>query len=127
MDSVAAVVSPLTTGDLANPDVIILSLEPGATYHLLAGYEEGEFTELNFKFRGEASCIESWNYTYATGKPGLNRGNRNHGALASNEIRLTLTVKDLVRALDGVERLAKNGIIYPYGVTHKFPECEPKK
>lgn len=127
-DTIALAVSPLSTGDMTNPDVIILSLEPGAAYHLLAGYEENHFDELNFTFRGEATCVESWNRTYVTGKPGLtlgDRGNRNVGALAANEIRLTLTVSDFARALDGVERLAANGVIYPYGVTHTFPECEP--
>lgn len=127
-DSIAIAVAPLDSGDIAEPDVVILSLEPGAAYHLLAGFVEKDFQEIEFKFRGEATCIESWNHTYVTGKPGFtfgDRGNRNAGALPANEIRLTLTLSDLDRALSGIERLARDNIFYPYGTTHNFPECEP--
>lgn len=126
---IAAAVSPLESGDIAVPDVIILNLEPGAAFHLLAGYQHNKFDEINFTFRGESSCIESWCRTYVTGKPGITlgcRGDRSYGGLASNELRITMTCKDFERAVQGMEDLKRRGILYPYypGLTLSFPLCE---
>lgn len=127
----ALAVSPLGSGDIAEPDVILLNLEPGAAFHLLAGYQHNDFDEISFNFRGESSCAECWCHTFVTGKPGISlgcRGDRSYGALASNEIRLSMTAEDLDRALKGVEDLETHGIFYPYypGLTLDLPKCESK-
>lgn len=126
---IALAVSPLGSGDIADPDVILLNIEPGAAYHLLAGYQHNKFDELTFNFRGESTCVECWCHTFVTGKPGMTvgcRGDRSYGGLAANEIRVSMTAADFARAIQGMEDMASKGILYPYypGLTLDFPECE---
>jgi len=116
-DHIAVVTSPLAKGDIPAPDVVSLQLLPGAAFHLLSGLIEKDYRKLEFPFIGESSCADTWGYTYNTGKPGLSlgcRGDRSAGALASHEVRLTLVPADLVKALDGIDRLAQDSITYPY-------------
>ena len=52
-----------------------------------------------------------------TGKPGVPlgcRGDRATGALQFGEVRVTMTIDALLKALDGMETVEKNGIGYPY-------------
>lgn len=116
-DHVAVVTSPIGKGDIAEPDVVCLQLLPGAAFHLLSGLIEKDYRKIDFPFIGESSCADTWGYTYNTGKPGLSlgcRGDRSAGALASHELRISLVPDDLVKALDGIDRLTSDSITYPY-------------
>jgi len=116
-DHIAVVASPIFSGDILDPDAIIISADPGAAFHLLAALVEKDFQELNFTFRGESSCAETWCRTYTSGKPGLSlgcRGDRCNGALGGHEVRFSISTQDLLKALDGVDRLKSDGIEYPY-------------
>jgi uncharacterized protein (DUF169 family) len=119
------VISPIETGNIADPDVIILSLQPGAAFILLAGLLNQDFQEISFPFVGESNCTDTWGYTYNTGKPGLTlgcKGDRLAGELKDDEIRISLTPDDLIKALDGFDVLQNNGINYP---TYTFPGYVP--
>lgn len=116
-DHIAVVTSPIGKADIVEPDVVCLQLIPGAAFHLLSGLIEKDYRKIEFPFIGESSCADTWGYTYNTGKPGISlgcRGDRSAGALASNEVRLSLIPADFATALDGVDRLAKDDITYPY-------------
>ncbi len=107
----------LKGGYIKDPDVVSLALLPAAAFHLLAGLVEKDYEMIHFPFRGESTCADTWNYTYRTGKPGLSlgcRGDRSAGGLHANEVRITLTIEDLVKALEGVEAIEEGGIHYPY-------------
>ena len=115
-DKYAFVTSSLAKCDI-EPDVISITLLPGAAYHLLSGLIETDYQKLNFPWTGENSCADTWGYTYMTGKPGLSlgcRGDRGAGAMASDEVRITLKPGDFIKALNGVDRLKKDTITYPY-------------
>ena len=116
-DHIALVAAPLALGAVEDPDCIIISCDPGAAFHVLAALVEKDWREITFTFRGESSCAETWDHTYVTGEPGLSlgcRGDRCQGGLSGHEVRFTLSAKDLLKALDGMDRLASDGIVYPY-------------
>lgn len=109
--------SSLSACDIEEPDVISLQLPTQAAFHLLASYVESDFEKLYFPFSGESNCIDTWMYTLKTGKIGVSlgcRGDRATGALQFGEVRVTMTAEQLVKALDGIDTVTKNGIGYPY-------------
>lgn len=109
--------STLLCNDIEEPDVLALQLPTQAAFHLLAGFVESDYQQLQFNFSGESNCADTWMYTLKTGKPGLSlgcRGDRATGGLQNGEVRITMTAEGLVKALDGVDRLLKNGIDFPY-------------
>ncbi len=110
------VFAPMETGNIPNPDVLIISLQPGAAFILFAGLQNQDYREISFPFVGESNCTDTWGYTYNTGKPGLSigcKGDRVGGALADDEVRISLTPEDLIKALDGFDVLQNNGLNYP--------------
>ena len=116
-DHIAVVTSPIASGTIADPDAIILSTDPGAAFHLFAALVEKDHQTINFPFRGESTCADTWNHTCVTGKPGMSlgcRGDRCVGALGTSEVRYSISTEDLLKALDGVDRLKSDGIEYPY-------------
>lgn len=117
-DHIAIVTSPMYSGDIAEPDVIILSTDPGSAFYLFSGLIQRDFRELTFKFRGESSCVETWCHTYVTGEPGITlgcRGDRGGGALSAKDIRYTMTPEDLIKALDGCdEMIERDSLIFPF-------------
>lgn len=116
----AIVCSNLSECGIEEADVISLQLPSQAAFHLMACYVESDYEMLNFTFRGESNCIDTWMYTRLTGKPGLSigcRGDRATGALADGEVRATMTTEGLLKALDSLDRVTENGILYPYNPT----------
>lgn len=116
-DYYAVVCSPIASGDIVDPDAVIISAEPGAAFYLFAGFVESDWKELNFTFRGESTCVETWIRTKNKGIPGVSlgcRGDRCNGALGNHEVRLSISVQDLLKALEGCERLDKDGVQYPF-------------
>ncbi len=116
-DHIAIVASPIFSSDIPDPDAIVISADPGAAFHIFAAFVERDHQALNFIYRGESTCADTWNRTYTSGKPGLSlgcRGDRCQGALGSSEVRFSMTTQDLLKALDGVDRLRSDGIEYPY-------------
>lgn len=111
------VVSSLSKCDIEEPDVIALQLPTQAAFHLMAGYVNKDYEKLYFPFSGESNCADTWMYTLKTGKPGMSlgcRGDRATGGLEFGEVRITMTPEQLVKALDGVDTVAEDGIDFPY-------------
>ena len=114
------VVSSLCNCDIEEPDVIALQLPTQAAFHLLAGYVETDWQKLEFPFSGESNCSDTWMRTIKENKIGLSlgcRGDRETGALAFGEVRVTMTTEQLLKALKGVDTVTENGILYPYNPT----------
>lgn len=123
---VAIVCSNLANCDLEEADVISIQLPSQAAFHLMACYVESDYQMLNFTFRGESNCIDTWMNTRLTGKPGLSlgcRGDRATGGLAYGDVRITMTTEDLVKALDNADTVKENGIEYPYNPTCLYADA----
>lgn len=116
-DDIAAIVCYSLAKCDVEPDVIAMSMLPGAAYHLLGGLIEKDFKVVDFMYTQESGCTDSWGLTYLTGKPGLSlgcRGDRSLGALPAHELRLSMKPADFLKALEGTENLAARDITYPY-------------
>lgn len=115
------VCSSLSDCDIEEPEVISLQLPSQAAFHLLAGFVESDYQQLQFNFSGESNCSDTWMRTWKEGKIGLSlgcRGDRATGGLEFGEVRVTMTAEQLCKALDGVDTVTENGIGYPY-----YPVC----
>ena len=120
------VCAPLCNCDIPEADVIALQLPTQAAFHLLAGYVESNWERLEFPFSGESNCADTWMRTLKEGKIGVSlgcRGDRATGALAYGEVRVTMTTEQLLKALDGVDTVTKNGILSPYNPTCLYKDA----
>ena len=114
------VCSTLCNCSIEEPDVIALQLPSQAAFHLLACYVECDYQKLSFPFSGESNCIDTWMRTLKDKEIGVSlgcRGDRATGALGYGEVRVTMTPEQFVKALDGVDTVEQNGILYPYNPT----------
>lgn len=125
----AIVASPMAKGDILDPDVVCISLQPGAAFYLFSGLLHKDYRKLNFPFIGESSCADTWNRTFLTGEPGLSlgcRGDRGTSGLAADEVRVSLTVEDLKRCVEGMSHLTEETISYPFYPVNTYPKTLPR-
>ena len=109
------VASPLTAGRI-DPDVCMLTLYPGQAFMLLSGYLRNEYEPLHFPHVGESSCSMHWVRTLQTGEIGLSLpcfAEMRFAGFSEQEVNLTMTPQDLLKAVEGVEELNKFGFRYP--------------
>jgi len=120
---VAVVASPLSAERLSRVDVCLIYGTSGQLFMLLSGFLYSDYQKLDFTFSGESACNDTWIRTLVTGKPCMGLpsfAERKFGGVADHEIALSITPKDLVKAIEGTEKLYKNGLRYPiapYGLT----------
>ena len=128
---IALVASPLAAERL-EPDVCVLYTNSSQAFILLAGYQFEKYEKLEFTFVGESTCSDSWVRTFLTGKPALALpcyADKKFAGLGENDLRLTFTPAGLVRALEGVEGMFRNGLRYPiasYSLTSDILDGLPK-
>ena len=111
----AVVASPLVSGRI-EPDVVVVYATPAQAFLLLAGYQFKEYKKLDFTFVGESTCSDSWCRTFLTGKPSIGLpcyADKKFAGMGENELRITFTAEDFVRAVEGMKGLHKNGLRYP--------------
>lgn len=109
-------VSPLASGRIPDPDVCLIYGVPAQIMFMINGYQYFNFERVGFSLIGESTCNDSWGKTLSTGKPGLSipcYGERRFGGILDDEMLITFTPKGLMRALEGLRALNKNGIRYP--------------
>lgn len=115
-DYIAIVASPLNAGRIEEPDVCVLYTTSSQAFMLFSGYQYEKYEKLDFTFVGESTCSDSWTHTYLTGKPGLALpcfADKKFAGIGESDLRLTFTPDGLVRAIEGVEAMYKNGLRYP--------------
>ena len=128
---IALVASPLAAERL-EPGVCVLYTNSSQAFILLAGYQFEKYEKLEFTFVGESTCSDSWVRTFLTGKPALALpcyADKKFAGLGENDLRLTFTPAGLVRALEGVEGMFRNGLRYPiasYSLTSDILDGLPK-
>ncbi len=130
---VGLVASPLERGRLVHPDVCIVYATPAQAFMLLIGWQFFGHEKLLFSFVGESTCSDSWVSTILTGKPKVSipcYAERKFGAVREDELVVSMTPEDLVRAVDGVEELFKRGFRYPiapYGLSNDMLAGLPER
>ncbi|WP_423798575.1 DUF169 domain-containing protein [Neobacillus sp. SAB-20_R2A] len=118
----AMAVAPLVSNRIADPDICLIYGTPGQMILFINGLQWRNFEKFEWSVVGESSCADSWGRALATRKPSLSIpcfAERRFGGVLDDELLMALSPEDLLKALDGLEALSKNGMRYPipqYGI-----------
>ena len=118
----AMAVSPLTSNRLNPPDICLIYATPGQMIILINGLQWTGYTKFNFGVVGESACADSWGRALQTGEPSLAIpcfAERRYGGVLDDELLMAIPPRFLPGAIEGMKRLARNGLRYPipqYGV-----------
>lgn len=118
----AMAVSPISSGRLDPPDVVLIYATPAQTILMINGLQWTGFSKFDFGCVGESSCADSWGRALSSGEPSVSipcYAERRYGGVLEDELLMALPPKFLPKMLDGLESLSRNGLRYPipqYGI-----------
>jgi uncharacterized protein (DUF169 family) len=118
----AMAASPLASSRLDPPDICLIYDTPGQMIIFINGLQWPGYKKFEWSVVGESSCADSWGRALATGESSLTIpcfGERRYGGVLDDEMLMTLSPRDLPKAIAGMQALAKNGLRYPipqYGI-----------
>ncbi len=113
----AVAVSPLASGRLDPPDIALFYATPGAMIYFVSGLQWSGYKRFDWSVVGESSCADSWGRALKTREPSLSIpcfAERRYGGVLDDEMLMALPPTMLVKAIAGMEALAKNGFRYPF-------------
>lgn len=113
----ALVVSPLAAGRLANPDIALFYATPGAMMYFINGLQYTGYQRFDWSVVGETACADSWGRALSTRQPSLSIpcfAERRYGGVLDDEMLMAAPPEVLLKAVQGMEHLAKNGLRYPF-------------
>jgi uncharacterized protein (DUF169 family) len=113
----AVAVSPLASGRLDPPDIALFYATPGAMIYFVNGLQWSGYKRFDWSVVGESSCADSWGRALKTREPSLSIpcfAERRYGGVLDDEMLMALPPAMLVKAIAGMEALAKNGFRYPF-------------
>lgn len=112
----ALVVSPLRTGRLSAPDIVLFYANPAQMILFINGLQWKHYRRFDFSITGESACADSWGRALATRQASLSLpcfAERRYGGVADDELLMALPPADLELAVTGLEGLSKAGLRYP--------------
>ncbi len=118
----AMAVSPLTSGRLNPPDICLIYGTPGQMIIFINGLQWSGYRKFQWGVVGESACADSWGRALKTGEPSLSipcYAERRYGGVLDEELLMAIAPHYLPKAIEGMKRLAANGLRYPipqYGV-----------
>ncbi len=118
----AIAVSPLALGRLDPPDICLIYGTPAQIILLVNGLQWTGYRKMEWGSVGESACADSWGRAKITGEPSVSipcYAERRYGGVLEDELLMALPPHYLPGALEGLARLAKNGLSYPipqYGI-----------
>jgi uncharacterized protein (DUF169 family) len=118
----AMAVSPLANDRIPDPDICLVYATPGQMIIFVNGLQYRDYRKFEWSVVGETACADSWGRALATGEPSLSLpcyAERRYGGVPDDEMLMALAPRDLVKAIEGMDALAKNGLRYPippYGI-----------
>ena len=113
----ALAVSPLASGRLDPPDIVMFYATPGAMIYFVNGLQWSGYRRFDWSVVGESACADSWGRALATGEPSLSIpcfAERRYGGVLDDEMLMAAPPEYLVKALAGMKALARNGFRYPF-------------
>ena len=113
----ALAVAPLASGRLDPPDIALFYATPGAMIYFINGLQWSGYKRFDWSCVGESACADSWGRALATRSPSLSIpcfAERRYGGVLDDEMLMALPPEDVVKAVAGMEALAKNGFRYPF-------------
>ena len=113
----ALAVGPLGGGKLVDPDIALFYATPGAMIYFINGLQWTGYKSFDWSVVGESACADSWGRALMTRLPSLSIpcfAERRYGGVLDDEMLMALPPDDIVKAIAGMEALAKNGLRYPF-------------
>jgi uncharacterized protein (DUF169 family) len=118
----ALAVSPLATGRLDPPDIVLFYATPGAMMYFINGLQWAGYRRFDWSVVGESACADSWGRALSRREPSLSIpcfAERRYGGVLDDEMLMALPPEHLEKAIAGMDALSKNGLRYPvpqYGI-----------
>jgi len=113
----ALAVSPLASGRLDPPDIVLFYATPGAMMYFINGLQWSGYKNFEWGVVGESACADSWGRALKTRQPSLSIpcfAERRYGGVLDDEMLMALPPEHVHKAIDGMAALAKNGFSYPF-------------
>ncbi|HEY1425841.1 MAG TPA: DUF169 domain-containing protein [Caulobacteraceae bacterium] len=113
----ALAVGPLAAGKLAAPDIALFYATPGAMIYFINGLQWSGYKRFDWSVVGESACADSWGRALTRREPSLSIpcfAERRYGGVLDDEMLMALPPEQLVKALEGMRALGKNGFRYPF-------------
>jgi uncharacterized protein (DUF169 family) len=113
----ALAVSPLASGRLDPPDIALFYATPGAMIYFINGLQWSGYKRFDWSVVGESACADSWGRALKTREPSLSIpcfAERRYGGVLDDEMLMALPPESLIKAIEGMRALAKNGFRYPF-------------
>ena len=111
------VVAPLRSARLDPPDVCLFYGTPGQMIYFINGLQFHRYKRYDFTVTGESACSDSWGRALSTRQTSLSLpcyAERRYGGVADDELLMACPPDELLRAVEGMNQLAKNGLRYPF-------------
>ncbi|MFL5255889.1 MAG: DUF169 domain-containing protein [Rhodopila sp.] len=113
----AMVVSPVSSGRINPPDIVLFYATPGAMMYFINGLQWAGYKKFAWGIVGESACADSWGRALKTREPSLSIpcfAERRYGGVLDDEMLMALPPDYLPKAIAGMEALSKNGLRYPF-------------
>ncbi len=113
----ALAVGPLAGGKLDPPDIALFYATPGAMIYFINGLQWAGYKRFDWSVVGELACADSWGRALTTRTPSLSIpcfAERRYGGVLDDEMLMAAPPDYLLKAIDGIKALAKNGFRYPF-------------
>ncbi|HEX7758670.1 MAG TPA: DUF169 domain-containing protein [Caulobacteraceae bacterium] len=113
----ALAVGPLAGGKLIDPDIALFYATPGAMMYFINGLQWSGYKRFDWGVVGESACADSWGRALTTRTPSLSIpcfAERRYGGVLDDEMLMATPPEYLVKALEGMRALSKNGFRYPF-------------
>jgi uncharacterized protein (DUF169 family) len=113
----ALAVSPLASGRLDPPNIVMFYATPGAMIYFINGLQWSGYKRFDWSVVGESACADSWGRALKLREPSLSIpcfAERRYGGVLDDEMLMALPPDHLHKAIAGMQALAKNGFRYPF-------------
>lgn len=113
----ALALSPLSSGRLDPPDIVLFYATPGAMMYFINGLQWSGYKRFDWSVVGESACADSWGRALKTRQPSLSIpcfAERRYGGVLDDEMLMAAPPEDIQKALAGMRALAGNGFRYPF-------------
>ena len=113
----ALAVGPLSTGKLDPPDIALFYATPGAMIYFINGLQWAGYKRFDWSVVGESACADSWGRALTKREPSLSIpcfAERRYGGVLDDEMLMATPPEHLLRAIEGMKALSKNGFRYPF-------------
>jgi uncharacterized protein (DUF169 family) len=113
----ALAVAPLASGRLDPPDIALFYATPGAMIYFINGLQWSGYKRFDWSIVGESACADSWGRALTRREPSLSIpcfAERRYGGVLDDEMLMALPPDYLLKAIEGMNALGRNGFRYPF-------------